>query len=86
MDKTRLNVLRCTRAWLWLERLVGRELLPDFGRSKVERAGDYISYGENEKTPGCRCRPTNVLYWELSEADTTNCPVHWEQPFGGRDG
>lgn len=43
-----------------------------------------LSYGEAKRgiegggpeTPGCRCRPTNVLMWELSEADTTDCPVH----------
>ena len=37
---------------------------------------DYLSYGEVEGTPGCKCRPTNVLYWELSEADTSKCPIH----------
>jgi hypothetical protein len=38
----------------------------------------YLSVGEaNEQSPRCICRPTNVLYWELSEADTTGCPIHW---------
>lgn len=37
------------------------------------------SYGETkeaDKTGLCRCRPTNVLYWELSEADSSDCPLH----------
>jgi hypothetical protein len=39
----------------------------------------YTSAGENwDESPECRCRATNVLYWELSEADTTDCPVHGE--------
>lgn len=37
---------------------------------------DYLSYGEVERTPGCRCRPSNVLYWELSPAITDDCPIH----------
>ena len=41
------------------------------------------SYGENKLTPGCECRPSNVLYWELSEADTTGCPVHGSQSGRG---
>lgn len=37
------------------------------------------SYGETreaDRTGLCRCRPTNVLYWELSEADSSDCPIH----------
>jgi hypothetical protein len=42
----------------------------------VKAQGDYLSYGEAIEVPGCRCKPTNVLYWELSEADPTECPIH----------
>lgn len=38
------------------------------------------SAGENWQVPGCKCRPTNVLYWELSEADPTDCPIHFDVP------
>lgn len=45
-------------------------------RVRAREPKDYLSYGEVEHTPGCKCRPTNVLYWELSEADTSACPIH----------
>lgn len=37
------------------------------------------SYGENREqsgNPDCRCRPSCVLMWELSEAIVDDCPVH----------
>lgn len=39
---------------------------------------EYLSAGEAwASDPRCTCRPTSILYWELSEADTTGCIVHW---------
>ncbi|MCA1847328.1 MAG: hypothetical protein LC792_29915 [Actinobacteria bacterium] len=74
--KTKLNVLHCSRAWLWLERQLGRDPLRTYLLSPVERA-DYRSYGENRaSSPECHCRPSSLLYWELSKADTSRCPVH----------
>lgn len=37
----------------------------------------WPSMGEmRDDSKECRCQATNVLYWELSEANPSNCPVH----------
>lgn len=41
---------------------------------------NHISMDENRRVPYCKCAPSNVLYWELSDADTTDCPVHYDVP------
>lgn len=38
--KTKLNVLRCTRLWLWMESRLGREVFGYYMKSKVERLND----------------------------------------------
>lgn len=38
------------------------------GITEGPRMSDFQApcVGENWRTPGCKCRPTNTLYWELS--------------------
>jgi len=64
MRRIRLWLHRADTNWLWVH-----DTTPE---------DDYLSFGEAQAVPGCRCRPSNVLYWELSPAITDDCPIHRE--------
>lgn len=43
--KTKVNALRCTRLWLWMESRLGREVLGHYMKSKSERLNDGCQEG-----------------------------------------
>lgn len=63
------------RAVSFLGRLFGRKV-------QITPPSIQLSYGEAKRRAGCRCRPSNVLYWELSDAVTDDCPIHSNDPLG----
>lgn len=69
--KTKVNVLRCTRLWLWIESCLGREVLRHYMKSKSERLNDGHDASRWCAVCGIPLRP------ESGEFHLAERPVCW---------